>query len=116
MQRPPPLWRQCEYRLLWSGQVVSTLGSHAAGIVVPLLILAMTGSPAAVGVASALGIIPYLLLSLPVGALVDRWNRRHLMIWSDLGSALVVASVPIARWLDRLTLTQLSSRRGCKAR
>ena len=58
----PPLWRQREYRLLWSGQVVSTLGSHAAGIVVPLLILAMTGSPAAVGVASALGIIPYLLL------------------------------------------------------
>ena len=46
-------------------------------------------------------------LSLPVGALVDRWNRRHLMIWSDLGSALVVASVPIALWLDRLTLTQL---------
>ena len=103
----PPLWRQREYRLLWTGQVVSTLGSHAAGIVIPLLILAMTGSPAAVGVASALGIVPFLLLSLPVGALVDRWNRRHLMIWSDLGRALVTASVPVAIWLDRLTLTQL---------
>ena len=103
----PALWRQREYRLLWTGQVVSTLGSHAAGIVIPLLILAMTGSPAAVGLASALGIVPYLLLSLPVGALVDRWNRRHVMILSDLGRALVTLSVPIALWLDRLTLTQL---------
>ena len=79
---PPlsPLWRQREYRLLWTGQVVSTLGSHAAGITVPLLILAMTGSSAAVGVGSALGIVPCLLLSLPMGALVDRWTRRQVMM------------------------------------
>jgi hypothetical protein len=36
----PPLWRQREFMLLWSGQVVSTLGSHASGIVITLLILA----------------------------------------------------------------------------
>jgi predicted MFS family arabinose efflux permease len=102
-----PLWRQREYRLLWSGQVLSTLGSHAAGIVVPLLILAMTGSPAAVGVASALNIVPYLLLSLPVGALIDRWNRRQVMICCDLARALVAASVPLALWAGMLTLSQL---------
>ena len=52
-----PLWRQQEFRLLWGAQVVSTLGSHAVGIVVPLLILALTNSPAAVGLASALGVM-----------------------------------------------------------
>ena len=76
----PPLWRQREYWLLWTGRAVSTQGSHAAGITVPLLILAMTGSSAAVGVDSALGIVPCLLLSLPVGALVDRWTRRQVMM------------------------------------
>jgi len=41
-----PLWRQREYRLLWGGQVVTTLGAQASGIIHPLLILALTGSPA----------------------------------------------------------------------
>ena len=41
-----PLWRQREYMLLWSGQVVTTLGAQTSGIIYPLLILALTGSPA----------------------------------------------------------------------
>ena len=102
-----PLWRQPEFRLLWGAQVVSTLGSHAVGIVVPLLILAMTSSPAAVGLASALGVIPYLLLVLPVGALIDRWDRRRVMIAANLGAAVVALSVPLAILLDALTVMQL---------
>ena len=43
--RRPPVWRNRDYMLLWSGQVVSTLGSGISGIVVPLLILALTNSP-----------------------------------------------------------------------
>ena len=102
-----PLWRQPEFRLLWGAQVVSTLGWHAVGIVVPLLILAMTGSPAAVGLASALGVIPYLLLVLPVGALIDRWDRRRVMIAANLGAAVVALSVPVAVLLDALTVVHL---------
>ena len=37
----PPLWRQREYMLLWTGQVAATLGGSASGIVVPLLVLAI---------------------------------------------------------------------------
>ncbi len=102
-----PLWRQREFRLLWCAQVVSTLGSHAVGIVVPLLILALTQSPAAVGLAGALGVIPYLLLVLPVGALIDRWDRRRVMMVANLGAALVALSVPVAILLDALTVGQL---------
>ena len=102
-----PLWRQREFRLLWGAQVVSTLGSHAAGIVVPLLILAMTRSPAAVGLASALGVVPYLLLVLPVGALIDCWDRRRVMIAANLGAAMVALSVPLAIVFDALTVGQL---------
>jgi predicted MFS family arabinose efflux permease len=93
--------------LLWSGQVVSTLGSAASSIIYPLLILALTGSPAAAGIASALGSLPYLLFSLPAGALIDRWDRKRVMILCDIGRALTVFTVPVALWLDVLTVWQL---------
>ena len=93
--------------LLWSGQVVSTLGSSASSVIYPLLILAMTDSPAAAGIAAAFGSVPYLIFSLPAGALIDRWNRKRVMIFCDVGRALAVATVPIALWLDVLTIWQL---------
>ena len=103
----PALFRNRDYMLLWSGQVVSTLGSSASYVVYPLLILAITGSPAAAGIAAALGNLPYLIFSLPAGALIDRWDRKRVMISCDVGRALAVASIAIALWLDVLTVWQL---------
>jgi MFS family permease len=100
----PPLWRNRDYMLLWGGQVVSTLGSMAAHVVYPLLVLAITNSPAAAGFAAALRFIPYLLFSLPVGALIDRWDRKRVMMLSDLGRAAAVASIPVAIAFDALSL------------
>jgi predicted MFS family arabinose efflux permease len=93
--------------LLWSGQVVSTLGSTASTIVFPLLILALTNSPAAAGVASALRAAPYLIFSLPVGALIDRWDRKRVMILCDVWRGIAVLTVPVAVWLDALTIWQI---------
>lgn len=93
--------------LLWSGQVVSTLGSAASSVVYPLLILAMTDSPAAAGIAGALSNLPYLLFSLPAGALIDRWDRKRVMVLCDLGRALTVVTIPLALWLDLLTIWQI---------
>jgi len=101
------LWQHRDYMLLWSGQVVSTLGSSATSLIYPLLILALTESPGAAGVASALRALPYLLFSLPVGALIDRWDRRRVMIVCDLLRALVVLTVPLAVWFDVLSLAQI---------
>jgi predicted MFS family arabinose efflux permease len=102
-----PLLRNRDYMLLWSGQVVSTLGSTASQIVYPLLILAMTGSPAAAGISAALHSLPYVLFSLPAGALIDRWDRKRVMILCDVGRALVVTGVALALWLDVVTIAQL---------
>jgi MFS family permease len=103
----PPLWKQREYMLLWSGQVASTLGGSASGIVVPLLVLAMTGSASAAGIASALGIVPYILLSLPVGVLVDRWHRQRVMVVCDIGRAIACGVLVVALLLDALSLPLL---------
>lgn len=93
--------------LLWSALVVSNLGSYAAGIIYPLLVLAITQSPSIVGLVSALRILPYLILSLPVGALIDRWNRRRVMLVCDVGRVLVVGSLPLAMWAGVLTMPQI---------
>ncbi len=75
---------------------VSTLGSHTAGIVNPLLVLALTGSPETVAWVTALRITPFVLLSPPAGAKIDRWDRRRVMLWCDVGRGLVVGSLPLA--------------------
>lgn len=93
--------------LLWGGQVISTLGSSALSVVYPLLILAITDSVAAAGIASGLRALPYLIFSLPVGALIDRWDRKRVMILCDCGRALAALSVPVALWLDALTIGQI---------
>jgi predicted MFS family arabinose efflux permease len=102
-----PLWRNRDYVLLRGGQFISTLGSGISGIVFPLLILALTNSPAAAGIAAALRALPYVIFSLPVGALIDRWDRKRVMVWCDTGRALTLASVPLAMALGVLTVWQL---------
>jgi MFS family permease len=103
----PPLWRNRDYMLLWGGQIVSVIGSGMTQIVYPLLILAMTNSAAAAGIAAALGAVPYVVFSLPAGALIDRWDRKRVMIYSDIGRALTLFSIPVALWFDALTIWQI---------
>ncbi|GCE30007.1 hypothetical protein KDA_54910 [Dictyobacter alpinus] len=103
----PPLWRNRDYLLLWGGQVVSGVGAQVSQLAFPLLILALTRSPAQAGIAGALRAIPYLLLSLPAGALLDRWNRKLVMIFCDVGRFVSMASIPLALFLGHLTIVQL---------
>jgi MFS family permease len=107
MVEAPRLLQNRDFMLLWGGQVVSTLGSMASHVIFPLLILAITDSPTAAGIAGALRFVPYLVLSLPVGALIDRWDRKRVMVVSDLGRALAVGSIPAAMALDALTLAHI---------
>jgi MFS family permease len=101
------LWRNRDYLLLWSGQLVSVVGTQVSQLAYPLLMLALTRSPAQAGFLSAARTVPYLLLGLPAGALVDRWDRKRMMIVCDAGRALALGSIPLALALGRLTLTQL---------
>ncbi len=106
-ERKRGLWRNRDYLLLVSGQVVSTAGSQFSLIAFPLLALFLTGSPAQAGLIGSVRLLPYLLLSLPAGALTDRWDRKRVMLVCDLGRALSLASIPLAFALNHLTLAQL---------
>lgn len=106
-KRPPSLWRNRDYMLLWSGQMVSSIGTEVSTLAFPLLILALTGSPATAGFAGALRALPYLVFSLPAGALIDRWDRKRVMILCDSGRALSMISIPIALALGHLSILQI---------
>ena len=93
---PVPLRRNRDFMLLWSGQVVSALGSRVSSVAFPLLVLALTGSPSKAGIVGFAGTLPLLLFQLPVGGLVDRWDRRRAMILSDVGRAFVVGGLGLA--------------------
>ncbi len=55
---PSPLWRNYDYMLLWTGQVLSSVGTNVSGLAIPLLVLALTRSPAQAGFAGALRACP----------------------------------------------------------
>src|SRR3954447_14598230 len=76
--RPVSLWRNRDFLLLWSGQVMSAIGSQVSLLAFPWLILAVTGSPAQAGLIAAIRTLPYILFGLPAGALIDRWNRKRV--------------------------------------
>jgi predicted MFS family arabinose efflux permease len=93
--------------LLWSGQAVSALGTRTAQIAYPLLVLALTGSPARAGVVGFASGLPYLLFSLPAGALVDRWDRKRVLLACDAGRALAVGSLAVALAAGELTFAHI---------
>jgi len=101
------LWQNRDYLLLWCGQAISTTGSNASELDLPLLILSLTRSPVQAGLVGALHSAAILLTNLPAGALVDRWNRKYTMMWCDAGRAVALASIPLALVLGHLTAVQL---------
>jgi MFS family permease len=102
--KAPPLWRNRDYRLLWTGNLVSSVGSATVLIALPLLVLAITGKPLQAGGVAAAETVPYIALSLPIGVVVDRYPRRRLLIAAGVGSMLASSLIPIAYYLHHLTI------------
>lgn len=107
-ERPTPLRRNRDFMLLWTGQAVSLLGSRITSIAIPLLVYALTRSPADMGVVAFFGTLPYIVVQLPAGAIVDRVDRKRLMVGCDVVRAIALASVPAAIWAHRVTVPQLA--------
>lgn len=102
------LWHHPDFLKLWGGQTISALGSHITDGGLPLLaVITLKANASQMGLLSALGGIPVLLFSLAAGVWVDRLRRRPLMIAADVGRALVLATIPLAASLGRLSIGQI---------
>lgn len=89
-ERKPFILSYAGFRNLFLGQVVSQFGDTLYWIVFPWLVYEVTGSAGAVGITLAFEALPYVLLSWYAGAIVDRVDRRLVLIWSDVFSAALV--------------------------
>lgn len=99
-----PLRRNRDYRLLWTGNLVSSAGSATVLIALPLLVLALTGKPLQTGGVAAVETLPYIALSLPVGVVVDRYSRRTMLVAAGVTSMLASSVIPVAYYLHHLTV------------
>jgi MFS family permease len=104
-RRPFGLLGQRNFRLLWTGETVSTAGNAMATVGVPLLaVTVLHASTFAVAALTAAAYLPWLVIGLPAGAWVDRLPPRPLMITCDVISALLFASLPVAAWTGTLSI------------
>jgi MFS family permease len=99
--QPLPLWRNREFALLESGRLLSSAGTALSTIAYPLLVLALTHSPAKAGFVGFARLVPYALFALPAGLAADRWNRKALLIGADGLRAALLAALVVAVQLDR---------------
>ncbi|WP_374222664.1 MFS transporter [Streptomyces spinoverrucosus] len=105
---PSSLWRDADFRRLWLGQTASQLGEHASLVVLPLFaVLTLNAGADQLGALRAVGQAPILLLSLFVGAWVDRWRTRTVMVLTDAGRALALGAAAVAGLVGGLGLSAL---------
>ena len=102
------LWHNADFRRLWAAQTISQLGSEITGLALPLVaILVLDASTFQVAALAVVDWLPFFLFSLPAGVWIDRLPRRPILITADIGRAAVLGSIPLAYFLDVLTLGQL---------
>ncbi len=104
----PSLWRHREFMKLWSAATVSVIGSQMTVIALPFIALTMLGATVLeVSALAAVEMLPFLLITLPAGAWLDRVRRRPVLVAADIGRGFVLLSIPVAYVADALTLWQL---------
>jgi MFS family permease len=86
-----------DFEKLWAALSVSLMGTEITALALPLLaVLTLEASALEMGVLAAAGQVPFLLFSLPAGAWLDRRPRRPVLIATDVASAVLLLSVPLA--------------------
>ena len=88
--------------LLQTAQLLSSGGSQMTAIAYPLLVLALTGSPAKAGIVAFVRLLGMALFALPAGLAADGWNRRRLMIAAHVVRALAIGSLAALIILDEI--------------
>jgi hypothetical protein len=85
------------FRRFWIGESISLLGTQVTALALPLTaVVLLDASPEQMGVLTAVGLVPFLLVGLPAGVWVDRFSRRRLLVAGDLIDAATIAAVPLA--------------------
>ncbi|MEV6447965.1 MFS transporter [Amycolatopsis sp. NPDC051716] len=95
-----PLWRDRNFAVFWAVQTTSALGDAFALVALPLLVLQATGSVAQMGLLTGVAGAGAIVTGLFAGMVVDRTDRRRLMIWCDVARAVLYGAIPVCWAID----------------
>jgi DHA3 family macrolide efflux protein-like MFS transporter len=103
MEKQQPKW-QIPFFTIWTGQQLSLIGSQVAQFALIWWLTKTTGSATVLAMASLVGLLPGIVLGPFVGALIDRWNRRIVMLVADTVVALASLWLAYLFWIDALQI------------
>ncbi|HMO58788.1 MAG TPA: MFS transporter [Roseiflexaceae bacterium] len=105
-QQPSPfaVFRKRNFTLLWIGQFVSTIGNALTSLAAGILIFRLTGSALSVGLMLMVTAIPTIFVGLIAGVIVDRYDRRRIMIASEFIRAVLIGLIPLLVGFDIIWL------------
>jgi len=102
------LLRDAIYRRLWSSILISSLGGQITMLALPLTAAVLLhASPTQMGLLTSMEIFPFVLFSLPGGVWLDRVRKLPVYVVGEAILAVAVATVPVAAWMDCLSMTWL---------
>ncbi|NDL57257.1 MFS transporter [Phytoactinopolyspora mesophila] len=98
-----PLLRDPDLRRYVAARLISLAGTSVTFVVMPVLVYSLTSSATWTAMVAVAEGVAYLLTGLWAGLAADRFERKRVMIGTDVGAALVLFTIPIAAWFDQLT-------------
>jgi MFS family permease len=103
-------WRNRDFKRLWAAMAISAIGSRITRTALPVIAVgALAASATEAALVGALSYGPGALVGLFAGGWVDRRSKRALLVGADVVRLVLVLTVPIAWWLDALTLLHVAA-------
>ena len=98
------LFKNRDFSLIWSSQLISTLGNDFHFIALMWLVYQLTGSPLKMGLVLTFSYLPPVLFATLMGVYIDIWDRKKVMVYTDLLRALLVFILPLLYFFGVLQL------------
>lgn len=99
--------RHAQYRLFWTGNFVSNVGSWMQNVAQGWLVLELTNSPYLLGVVGFAQQIPALIFSLPAGVLADRTGRRKMLLWTQTAMMVLALTLAALTYSGHITVNSI---------
>lgn len=96
-----------KFMLLWAGELISQIGGGLTSFGLGVYVFQLTGSAGKMAIVTLIGFLPTLLLSVPAGALADKYDRRVLMMMGDGCSAIGIIYILVNMMLGRATFIRI---------
>ncbi|MFX1605983.1 MAG: MFS transporter [Promethearchaeota archaeon] len=87
-----------DFTLLWSGQLVSNIGTAIASLALMFYAFDLTGSAMAMAILAIAQTLPVVAFAGPIGVYIDQWNRKNIMVVSDVVRAITILLVPLTAY------------------